>query len=62
MNILRVSKANDRDLPFRTSTFYKWHHCNRYPHLFVKIGKSLFVDLDALDRLIEQGRLQKTGN
>jgi hypothetical protein len=28
------------------------------PGLFVKVGRSLFVDLDQLDRIIESGRVK----
>jgi hypothetical protein len=53
-NLVRLSKTND--LPFARSTFYKWHCLNKYPNLFVKIAGSLFVDLAALDRIVEEGR------
>lgn len=59
-NIIRVSKANDRELPFRAQTFYKWHHVHKHPELFIKCGKSLFLDLDRLDEILEAGRLVKS--
>jgi hypothetical protein len=54
-NLLRVSKAVG--LPVVKSTLYKWRHINRFPGLFVKLSGALFVDLDALNRVIESGRL-----
>ena len=56
-NLCRISKADD--LPFKKSTLYKFKHMGKYPELFVKIGGALFVDLKALDELIEAGRLSK---
>jgi hypothetical protein len=61
MNLLRVSKIkpNDPRVPFAKSSFYKFHHINRYPGLFVKLGSALYIDLNYLDDVIEQGRLKK---
>ena len=56
---IRVSKANDNNLPFRASTLYKWNHVKKHPQLFTKIGSALFVDLDELSKLMESGRVGK---
>jgi len=56
-NLCRISKADD--LPFKKSTFYKWVHLRKNPQIFVKIGGALFVDLKALEELIEAGRLSR---
>lgn len=53
-NLIRVSKADG--LPFKPATFYKWHHVQKYPEIFVKISGSLFVDLDRLEELINASR------
>ena len=58
-NLLRVSKAVD--LPVVKSTLYKWRHVNKFPGLFVKLSGALFVDLDALNTIIEKGRLGRGG-
>jgi hypothetical protein len=42
--------------PFETSTLYAWKHRGKFPQLFIKIQASVFLDLDALDQLIEAGR------
>lgn len=56
-NLLRVSEVNSTpNFPLRASTLYKWKHVKKYPGLFVKLGGALFVDLDALDKIIEKGR------
>jgi hypothetical protein len=60
-NLVRVSKANEKNLPFKPATFYKWHHLKKFPELFVRISGSLFVDLDRLAALIEQGRGRREG-
>jgi hypothetical protein len=55
-DFVRVSQA--KDLPFRPSTLFKWHHIGRYPELFSKVGHSLFVDVRKLAALFEAGRGQ----
>jgi len=53
---VRVSKTKVRDdVPMEPSTLYKWHHMKRHPEIFRKVGGFLFVDLKALETLIEQG-------
>jgi hypothetical protein len=56
-NLVRVSKA--ADLPFKPSTFYKWHHTRKYPEIFVKLSGALFVDLDRLEKLIDASRARR---
>lgn len=57
MNLLRISKAKDHPrVPFTRAILYKFHHCGRFPTLFVKFGGGLFIDLDELERLLEAGR------
>jgi len=55
-NYIRVSKANEAKLPIRASTLYKWSHLRRYPEIFRKLGGFLFVDTNALHKLIEEGK------
>jgi hypothetical protein len=59
MNLLRVSQIepNDPRVPFAKSSCYKFHHLNRYPGLFVKLGGALYVDLHFLETVIEKGRI-----
>lgn len=57
-NLKRVSQVKPDELPFRKSTLYKLRHLKRYPGLFIKVGSSLFVDLEQLERVIEAGRLK----
>jgi len=57
--LVRLSKANENELIFKVPTYYSWKHRNRYPELFVKVGRTLFVDLDELDKLFEKGRQKK---
>jgi hypothetical protein len=35
---------------------YKWKHTRKFPKLFVKLGGALFVDVNALQEIIEAGR------
>lgn len=57
---MRVSKA--QDLPLERSTLYKWHHTQRCPEIFVKLGGALFVDLDRLEQLIDASRASSAGD
>jgi hypothetical protein len=56
-NLVRVGKAEQVGLPFKSSTYYKWAHLRKFPEIFVKIGGGLFIDLDAHNKLVEAGRL-----
>jgi hypothetical protein len=53
-HLVRMSKADS--LPLAKATLYKWHHLNKCPGLFVKIGGALFVDLKFLEKIVEEGR------
>jgi hypothetical protein len=55
-NLVRLAHADS--LPLRKSTLYKWKHLGKFPQLFVKLGGALFIDLNALDDIIEAGRLK----
>lgn len=55
-NLIRLSKALPHHLPLEKSTLYKWHHLKKFPKLFIKLGGALFVDLNALQAIIEEGR------
>ena len=55
-NFVRVSKADN--LLFKKQTFYKWFHLKKYPEIFVKFSGALFIDLDALKKVMESGRIR----
>jgi len=58
MRLKRVSDIQRGELPFSRKTFYAWSSAGKHPELFIRVGgKSLFVDLDALDRWLESKRL-----
>lgn len=54
-NLVRVCKAREKDLPFAPATLYKYHSVGKFPSIFRKFGGFLFVDLKALEALIESG-------
>lgn len=53
-NLVRVSKADN--LPFKKQTFYKWFHMKKHLEIFLKFSGGLFIDIKALERLMEKGR------
>ena len=57
-NLIRVSKAQEANLPFAIQTFYKWRHLGKFPEIFIKFGGALFLDLDALERALEANRMK----
>ena len=57
--LVRISKAEEMNLPFKSSTFYKWNHTRRFERLFVKFGRTVFIDLDELEGLIDSQRTEK---
>jgi hypothetical protein len=60
--LVRVSRSQQHSLPFKASTFYKMHHMGRFPEMFVKFGGGLFIDLDALEQLVEASRGKTISN
>ncbi|MFZ2088926.1 MAG: hypothetical protein WAU47_10145 [Desulfobaccales bacterium] len=54
-HLIRVSKANEAKLPIRASTMYKWHSVGLHKEIFRKFSGLLFVDIKALEALIESG-------
>jgi hypothetical protein len=59
-DLLRLSKVNQTPgFPLRASTLYKWIHTRKHPELFVRLGSAVFVDIEALNRLIEKSRGSK---
>ncbi len=58
MKYVRVSKVEEMEgFPFKKSTHYKWHHCKKYPEIFLQLGRSLFIDIEKFWKLIESHRL-----
>ena len=56
-NLLRLSRVNETPgFPLKASTLYAWRHRRKHPEIFVNVGGAAFVDLDALERLVELGR------
>jgi hypothetical protein len=53
-NWVRVSQATN--LPFKKQTFYQLFHFKKFPEIFIKFAGALFIDLDALQRVMEEGR------
>jgi hypothetical protein len=53
---VKVSKSAPL-LPISTSLIYKWKHRGQHLEIFSKIGGNLFIDVAAVERLLEAGRL-----
>lgn len=58
-DLVRVSQATEKGLPYRTSTLYTWKHRGVNLQLFRKVGRTLFVDVAELRKMIEAGKLVK---
>lgn len=56
MNLVKVSQANEKRLPFRSATLYAWKHRRKNLQIFRKVGRTLFVDLDELQKLVDAGK------
>ena len=55
--LVRLSKVNELpNFPFKKATLYKWVTQRKHLGIFVKIAGARFVDLNALDQLVESGR------
>lgn len=46
-------------VPFARSTLYKLRHCGRLPGVVVKLGGRLFVDLEELQRVLEEDKARQ---
>lgn len=57
-NFLRVSKI-PKDFPFSKSTLYLWASTGRYPGLFKRIGKTLFIDTEVFEGLFLEKKTQE---
>lgn len=47
---LRVSKI-PKDFPFSKSTLHMWASEGKFPGLFKKFGRNLFIDLEEFEKL-----------
>ena len=52
-NFCRISDAQNLNLPFKSSTFYKWHRTGQFPQIFVKVGRSVFINIKKLQDLFD---------
>ena len=66
---MRLIRLTDSDLksngiPFKKNTLYAWHSKGKYKTMFVKIGGSVFLDVDEFFRIAakqqEKKRKRKT--
>jgi len=57
-NLVRVSRIDKlpQKLPFEKQTFYKWFHLKKHLEIFIKFSGALFVDLAALEQIMEKAR------
>ena len=55
MNLLRVRAAADR-YKISIFSFYKWHEIQKFPGLFVKIGRILFIDETELRKIARKSK------
>ena len=55
MELLRVKDAG---MKYHISpyTFYRWHWSKKFPGLFAKVGKVLFVDGTELRKIAEESK------
>ena len=53
---LKKDELEKAGVPFSPSTLYHWHSRGRYPGLFVKIGRSVFLDLRKWQELVGRSR------
>ena len=51
---VKISKADG--LPVSKSLLYKWRHRKENLQIFSKIGGGVFVDVEALEKLLENSR------
>lgn len=55
MQLVRIKEVA-KEYQMSPSTFYRWHCYGKFPKLFAKIGKILFVDQTELRRLARESK------
>ena len=55
MELLRVREAG-RQFQISPLTFYKWRYSQKFPRLFCKVGKILFIDANELRKIADESR------
>ena len=55
MQLVRIKDAA-KEYSMSPSTFYRWHCYGKFPQLFAKIGKVLFVDETELRRIARESK------
>ncbi len=59
-DLVRVAKIDKiPNFPLRKSTLYFWKHEGKHPELFVKLGGALYVNMDRLRALIDDGGVEE---
>ena len=58
MQLIRVKEVA-RQYNMSPSTFYRWHCYGKFPNLFARIGKILFVDETELRRIARESKEKK---
>ncbi len=61
MQLARVKDVASR-YSMSPSTFYRWHCYGKFPMLFARLGKILFVDELELKKLIKQSKVKEVGH
>jgi predicted DNA-binding transcriptional regulator AlpA len=58
MQLVRIKEVA-KEYDMSPSTFYRWHCYGKFPQLFAKIGKVLFVDQTELRRIARESKETK---
>ena len=58
MLLTRIREAA-KQYSMSPSTFYRWHCCGKFPKLFAKIGKVLFIDEAELRRMVIASKIKE---
>lgn len=55
MQLIRIKEVA-RQYSMSPSTFYRWHCYGKFPRLFARLGKVLFVDETELRRMAKESK------
>ncbi len=61
MHLVRIKDIATRYSMSR-STFYQWRHFGKYPQIFARIGRTLFVDEVELRKMAKQSKTKVVSN
>jgi hypothetical protein len=53
---IKPEQLKEAGIPFKPRTLYNWHCTGKHPELFIKLNRTLCINLEAWNRWVEQAK------